>query len=287
MADTTKIAQWREWRKRCAIAKCRAKTANALRSYARQRFTYFLMNLANDVAFDINVPEADECWHLLESYLCVSRPRTGRRYKEWLFARLARSSDDPIDVVQGGATLVLRSVVRDWFYEQSPPKIVSLYAPLGSGIPSPAELLPDPTPQRHDDWEIRDAARAAARNVSLRLDRSTRLVLLARASGIPLFHPGVLQYIGIGHSKASEIPKTILTALADHVRRKWRREPQNWQMRVTFAAYQEIVSGVMARWDSGRARDQLARLVQRARSCKKVAAGKSHSSTKAHESTPS
>lgn len=286
MADRATIAHWREWRKRCAVAKCRETTANALRMYARQRFTYFLMNLANDVAFDIRIPEASECWHLLESHLCVARPRTGRRYKEWLFARLARSSDDPLDVIQGGATLVLRTVVRDWFHEQRPPGTVSLHVPLGPGIPALAELLPDPTPQRHDDWEVRDAAQAVARKVAVTLDPAARLVLMARASGIPLFHPAVLRYIGIGHTKAAEIPKTVLTSLASHVRREWGSEPPAWQMRVALAAYQELVSKIVSRWDSARARNQLVRLVQRARVHQQAGAGGPPPSANAHGETP-
>jgi hypothetical protein len=61
MAASTKIKHWREWRRRCAIAKCRVETAEALRSYARHRFTYFLMKLADHKAFDVNVPEKADC----------------------------------------------------------------------------------------------------------------------------------------------------------------------------------------------------------------------------------
>ncbi len=262
MADLTTIEHWREWRERCAITKCGAKTAGALRSYAKRRFTFFLLRLADDEAFDLEVPDADDCWRLLETFLCVARPRSGRRYKEWLFARLARSSDDPLDIIQGGATLVLRTVVRDWFAAHRPPRTFSLNAPILPGGVSLAELLPDPSSPDRDDWEIRDAAAATARSVATRLSPATRLVLAVRAWGLPLFHPAVLRYIGIGHTKAAETPKAVLGDLAGHVRRNWSREPSSWQMRVCLAAYHDLVALVMSRWDSDRAHSHLNRLLK-------------------------
>ena len=262
MAASTKIKHWREWRRRCAIAKCRVETAEALRSYARHRFTYFLMKLADHVAFDVNVPEAAVCWSLLETHLCVARPRSGRRYKEWLFARLARTTDDPVDVIQGGATLILRTVVRDWFAGLQPSQIASGYTHPAPAGPSVVELLPAPSPTGHGDWEIHEAAQAAALYVARGLDHKTRLVLLARAWGFPLFHPLVLRDIGVGHTKASETPRRVMEALVARIRKTWEREPVSWQKSVALSAYRELVAILSAREEGVRAHAHLSRVIR-------------------------
>ena len=235
------LADWTAWHARCALAPCPPATRDALRRFAWDRFRHYAVRSPGRPApHDGELPSPEDCWHLLETSLATSRTRTGKRYKEWLFARLAGSPDPPLDVIQGGASLLMRSVVaRHLRSEGRSPSTVSLDAPTGSngeGLPL-RDLLPD------------DAAADAAADVGRRLDGAAvvapflrdlaereRLLVLAGRLGLSLAHPAVRAATGLGRSRAYVLWQHIYTRLAEAVRQRFPDEPPRTQLALASEA---------------------------------------------------
>ena len=194
-----------EWKRRCALDLCSENAQADLSAFGARRFHAAVRTCqaaarlrdCGALAF-----EAREIWHLFETYLQVNPARAGKRYKDWLFARVEGSPDSPLDVIQGGATLLMRTVVREHLrQEYSPPNTVSLNAPLpeaGDESLTFEDLLPG---QLDPAWdvEIREfralAARLAQRQVAEMTPRE-RVAALAKALGLSLAHPAVEKAAG-------------------------------------------------------------------------------------------
>ena len=233
------IEHWEEWRSRCAIARCGAVTAAALRGFAWLRFQRYARAVLREDAVSARLPSAEQCWMLLEAYLSVARPRSGRRYKEWLFARLEGAADDPLNVIQGGASLLLRDVVREHLRQEvSAYGVISLDAPAGPGLEGVSlhELLPagmDDNVLGHEREQLADGVADRVLNM---LSDSIRLILLAKELHLPLYHPVVLGVAGVGRSRASELWRSTFNRLADDVRDCFPGEPPVWHLRLALAA---------------------------------------------------
>lgn len=233
------LAHWQEWRALCALQRCGPETTAALRSFAWLRFQRCARAVLGEAAGKARTPMAADCWHLLETQLAVGRNRGGRRYKEWLFARLEGSSGAPLDVVQGGATLLLRSVARQFLArEAAPDGTLSLDAPA-PGAPEGAVLaayVAAPADETLERNEMAGYAVTVAERVFAGLDARARLILLAKRLELPLYHPDVLAVARASRSRASEIWRAAYRRLADETRRLFPAEPPDYQMRLTLEA---------------------------------------------------
>lgn len=241
---TATIQQWEEWRARCAILRCAEPARSALRGFAWARFVRYAGHAIGEAGVRGRVPSAADCWHLLESHLAVARPRSGRRYKEWLFARLENADDPPLHVIQSGASLLIRSVVRDWVLAETPPPATqSLDAPIGpdgAGF-TLADLLPAVDGDDAIEGEEIDRAAAALLPGFLdALDGPARLVLLAKRLGLPLYDPAVLKLAGVGRSRVSTIWRGVFIRLARLVRERHAGEAHDWQLKLTLRATQRL-----------------------------------------------
>lgn len=234
----TSFEQWREWRERCALGRCGAATTAALRGFAWLRFSHYLVHAVGEERARGCLPDAAACWHLFETHLTVARPRSGRRYKEWLFARLEGARDAPLAVICGGASLVLRSVVRDFLLREGPiPALLSLDAPVGDGEgPSLAELLPAPPEDADGDAELRPLAINLADRHFDALPRRERILLLARILGVSLGHPLLLSLLDLGQSRAFEIWRGSFQRLAQRVCQEYPRECEETRRQLLPAA---------------------------------------------------
>lgn len=257
------LSDWTEWRERCAIALCPDDVAKRLRDFAYPRFRRYLSFAIGEEATRDEMPGHDACWDLLEHDLATARPRSGRRYKEWLFARLENSKGDPLDVIQGGATLLLRSVVRTW--AKNIPDIQG-HLSLNREIPgcegiTYLDLLPDEragdVPEEGE--QIADAAQIA--DIVFRgLCRAERLVLLAGSAGVPLYHPHILTVIGFGKTKVAALRKDVLLKIAEEIQRTWPEESTDWKTAVALKAHDALNELVEATDEGGAQRTWLARL---------------------------
>lgn len=245
------VAAWQEWREKCAIAKCSKDSTSELTDFAFSRFRRYARPILGDHTLDADLPKPDACFNLIEQWMSVARPRTGRRYKEWLFARVdAAPRSDAVAVINSGAGYIVRTVVRNWLKDHEPVADVSLDAPLSLAKDiTLVDLIPDENTFQVEEDMLRDLADSLADEVFAAMERQTRLVMLARSSGLPLYHPLLLDEFGCGKTKASEIWKRVLTDIAEIIKEKWPDEPPNWQVSLAMNAF-DSVDRLLAAFDS-------------------------------------
>jgi hypothetical protein len=189
MAD---LESWWMWRERCALARCVPEVQGDLRGFAQNRYALYLRKLNTG---NLQPPSAADAWHGFETHLALGPRRSQKSYKEWLFTR--GEGEATLDRIQGGATLLMRDVVRERLRrEHSPSWMTSLDAPTGAGAdaPSLADLLPSPQDpltevERRDFAEL---ATAAGGTAFAALTHRERIAVLASLSGLSLAHPVVV-----------------------------------------------------------------------------------------------
>jgi hypothetical protein len=208
-----RIAHWREWKRVCALGASSEATRAGLEGFAAQRFrswsARYLERTNAGRLSNIGV-SGRQAWHLFESHVTVKQTRQGKSYKQWLFARPRRPGDSELDVVQGGASLIMRDVVRNHLAaEFSPPQTVSMTAHVETthaGSRTLEELLPDDSDPRAaiSRRELSSLAREHAESLFTRMTRRERIALLAKQARISLAHPAVLDAAGCGKSSLHE-----------------------------------------------------------------------------------
>ena len=263
MTETT-AAQWSEWRRRCAIAKCGQTTAVALASFVSNRFRHYAAHVVGETSVPTETPDPAACVGLVEHWMAVSRPVSGRRYKEWLFARAeGQRGEARQGTIQAGASLVVRTVVRKWLFSSRPREQLSLDAPVpGLEGVTFVDLVPDESAAALDDPLLRDMAAAVADKVFNGMKRPTKLVMLARLARLPLYHPKLLGFFGMSKGKAANTWKEVLADIAGIVMRRWPEETAAWKVDMSMRAL-DALEGLLARRDSdGSIRARLTKLAR-------------------------
>lgn len=223
------LKDWTEWKKYCARKLCSEETQGRLGSFAQSRFGLQLRrqiattNLHDSDALR-QLPSVDDAWHQFESYAALKQTRQGKRYKDWIFARVQGSSAAPLDTIQSGASLVMRSVVRAYLrVEYAPRKAISMDQPLGDSDLTMSDLLPgksDPT----------DAVVANEYNVMAKkhvatlfeaLSHRERIGLLAKFNGIALDNDDVLKSADCGKSTLNQVVRDMLNKLRADIKREY------------------------------------------------------------------
>jgi hypothetical protein len=263
MSETTP-GQWREWRQCCAIAKCEKATALALSSFVSNRFRHYAAHVVGETSVSVEMPDPAACFGLVEQWMSVARPVSGRRYKEWLFARAeGQRGEVRQGTIQAGASLVVRTVVRKWLVNSRPREELSLDAPVpGLDGVTFVDLVPDECAASMDDPLLRDMADSVADKVFNKMKRRTKLVMLARLARLPLYHPQLLDIFGMSKSKAANTWKEVLADIAGIVMRRWPNETAGWKVDMSMRAL-DALEGLLARRDSdGSIRMRLTKLAR-------------------------
>lgn len=228
------IEHWKEWKQKCALGLCGTEARRELREFARMRFHRFAEAYCRGTgANDANAltPDAGEAWHLFETHFCLSGSREGKRYKEWLFVRPRVDRVADLDSIQGGATLIMRDVVRERLRREVAPRwIASLDAPAacsqdGSSL-TLGELLPAAL-ECANDMEYSELERMAetdAEGIMAALERRERIAILANALGLSLAHPAVVRIADCSKSALNNAFHSALSGMAGHVRAQHPRE---------------------------------------------------------------
>ena len=224
------LDDWVRWKTTCALGLCPPETQASLRDFAHVSFRRYVARYATaarTTGADALTPDRNEAWHWFETHLRIRNTREGKSYKEWIFFRTAHPGSTPLDCIRGGATLLMRDVVREYLrQETSPSGARHLEAPLGSGADrgeiTLQDLLPDPadTRQAVAQKEISDLAAASAAPVFATLDRRARIALLARELGLSLAHPIVTAVAGCRKSVLFSAYRQTLEWLAKSVRQR-------------------------------------------------------------------
>ncbi|NQU40397.1 MAG: hypothetical protein HQ523_10630 [Lentisphaerae bacterium] len=221
------MTAWDEWKERCAVALCSPEARTTLQTFGGMRFR----TLAQRCLPLINVTELSavtlsdgDAWHLLERHMTLPDAINGKAYKQWLFARLEGSADPPFDIIQGGATLLMRWVVREHLRsEYLPSNHLSLDHPPASSpaaTPPLSELLPG-TVDARCVVEQRELERLAAEEAAKQftdLPRRARLALVARHLDIPLTDPRLLAHAECRRSAMHEAYRRAATQTIDRLR---------------------------------------------------------------------
>ena len=235
-------AQWSEWQSRCAVAKCGLETAAALRLFGWQRLRHYARAVPGGLAAGNMLPDAAACWHLLETRLATGRTRQGCCYKQWLFARTADATN-PLDAIQGGASLLMRDVTREFLRRECPPpQQVSLDAPIPNteGRLVFADLLPDQSALTEVDMDDAVVSREIAQSFFEALAVNERVVLLARQLEIPLSHPAVEQASGMRRSGLYKLWRAIHLRLAAVVDRAQPDEDRPGRLQLALRAARHL-----------------------------------------------
>jgi len=227
------MAAWNEWRERCAGALCSPEAQTILHTFGGMRFRTLaqrclpLVNLTDASALAISDSDA---WHLLEVHMTLPDAINGKAYKQWLFARLAGSADAPFDVVQGGATLLMRSVVREHLRsEYLPADHLSLNQPLSQQQEDAitlGDLLPGDSASE-SQVALRELAALAASEAQDQfgaLPQRARLALSARHQRIPLSDPELLRKAGCSGSVLHGAYRQTAVATFDRLRERYPRD---------------------------------------------------------------
>lgn len=236
-----RLACWQEWRAVCAAALCGPDTHDYLVGFANHRFQHLASRCdraAQQPGGWLRALPGTEACQRFETHLAVHATRAGKCYKDWLFARTRHSADAPLDVIQGGATLILRAVVRDYLRHERPsPRTLSLQAPLADAESAFTieDLLAD-TSDPANDVALREYERLAsglAEEVFEALNRRERVALAAKTVGVALSHAAVAALTDCGKTALNRAYHMVLERLAATVRSRYPAEDNASQLTLT------------------------------------------------------
>jgi hypothetical protein len=224
----TTVEAWRVWRRTCAADLCPAAEAAQLREFGRLRFDRHLQRYAFRTGHQgpaLRVAETANAWHWFETHAQVSATRAGKRYKDWLFLRAEQHPGDWLSLVESGATLMLRDVVREYLRREHAAGFMqslhrTLHARDQSGY-TLEELLPDPQEPLATllDRELADAAATLAADFFPSLDAREQIALWVRSRGFSLGDPDVQRWASCGRSVLHDVHARCLARLGAAVKR--------------------------------------------------------------------
>ncbi len=242
-ADDTadRQAAWREWKLRCALDLCSPKAAGWLRRFGDQRFLHYWQKVSAQQGHPLDAyrhADRPHAWHLLESYAQTGSGRSGKRYKEWLFAR-APAHGDPatwLQAIESGASLLMRDVVREQARREYTAPFVAdpeRLRPTETGCQAVTllELLPDEsdTFRTVASRDLRDRAECLAAWWVHEADRRAQIGVWARAQGWLLSDPALCEWAGCRRSYLASRHRAELERFCAHVRTCYPREgPAFW-----------------------------------------------------------
>ncbi|MFU8781065.1 MAG: hypothetical protein ACNA71_08600 [Kiritimatiellia bacterium] len=241
MAD---IEHWQMWYERCALALCPPAAQHDLQGFAFNRYQRYWQKSAPTQ----QPPSAPEAWHAFESYLALGHSRTAKAWKEWLFARGGEHA--ALDAIQGGATLIIRDVVRDQLRREYAPRwMSSLQNPVTPGalqdrdsVLSVADLLPDPADPLTDmeQHEHRELATALFARASNQLAPRELIAIIVHHAGKALYQPAVLMAARCSKSSLCNALRQALQKLAGVINQAMPLDSPTSRMQVAAILVEQI-----------------------------------------------
>ena len=245
----TTVEAWQAWRRMCAADLCPADQAAQLREFGRLRFNRHLQRYAFRTGHQgpaLRVADTANAWHWFETHAQVTATRAGKRYKDWLFLRAEQYPGDWLSLVESGAALMLRDVVREYLRrEHAAGFMQSLHRTLhtrdesGSTL---ADLLPDPQEPLAalQERELAAAAAALAADFLPSLDAREQIALWVRSRGFSLGNPDVQRWARCGRSVLHDAHARCLARLATAVKRAHPDEDPAYWLQLACRAVGEL-----------------------------------------------
>jgi hypothetical protein len=245
------LANWQEWKDKCALALCAEDTRRQLPGFVHSRFSHFAQAYAgttNAGSAAGLIPSSGEAWHRFETHFQIHDSPGGKKYKEWLFARMEARGYSAQESVEAGATMLLRDVVREYLRrEHSSRRMISISHGAGGSCHegmtlSVEELLPGTldTARAVEDRELEAMACTDAAGAFARLDRRERIALLAHEAGMSLAHPEALKAAGCGRSALTAAFHSALTGIAAYTREYHPREGKAVQAALACLLFENV-----------------------------------------------
>jgi hypothetical protein len=237
---------WKIWKDKCALKLCPPDIQCALIEFAGIRFN----KLASTYASTTNVSNIralavppEDAWHYFESGLRLRDSRDGKSYKKWLFARAGIDSEPTLDLIQGGATLLMRNIVCEHLRKEfSNPRSLSLDCSSLKSSQTLHDLLPASldTLEEVETRELRSIANTDAETIFADLKYAERVALLARELNLPLNHPNVLLVAHRGKTAVAEAYEAVRSRLAEHIRTRHDKEDSETLAQLSILAFTNL-----------------------------------------------
>ena len=242
------LNDWTAWKKHCARALCSEETQHRLGRFAISRFGIQLkrhLSVTNLVPDDVQrqLPQPEDSWHQFETYAALTQTREGKRYKDWIFARVQLSARSALDTIQSGATLIMRDVVRTFLCKEYAPRTtVSLDRPVGDGSITLGDLLPGSVQQEEgpEATELDLLAAEHAETLFQTMSRRERVGLFAKYSGLSLATPDLLVAADCGKSSLNQAVRKLMPRLRKGVVREYGEDGHNAVMAFTALMLQHL-----------------------------------------------
>ena len=261
------VDAWMEWKKQCAYDLCADGTKAYLLEYAVARFRKWLERCACAMRVSARqhaTMSGRDVWHLLETRMTAGKDLRGKRYKDWLFRRVQLSEDSPLDVIQGGATLVMREAVRDLLRQEAAPGwMLSLGQPL-TGQGEEDLMLEDILAggvNPADEAALREYEAIAgehACDVFKDMTQRERIAVLARKLGLSLACEDVERAAGCKKSVLSELYRGFAGRVGELLRNRYSGEDMESILVLALMTMDRIAEEVL-RW--GKTEESCSRIV--------------------------
>ena len=235
---------WQMWNETCALAHCTDAAQHDLQGFAFDRFTRYLQKIRPSAS----ASSATEAWHAFESHLALGHSRTAKAWKQWLFAR--GGTEPTLDGVQGGATLIMRDVVREHLRKEHAPNwmasldapVASQRAPEGTTALSVTDLLPDPVDPLHavETNEQRALAHSLYPIACEQLSLREKIALAVHHRGKALYHASVLKAAGCSKSTICNALHHAMEKLATTISDALPRECPHTRMQIASILLENI-----------------------------------------------
>ncbi len=256
----TREESWRMWKRLCAADLCDASTAADLRAFGTFRFLHGLQRYASRMGHrgpPLAAADAENGWHLLETYAALGATRRGKRYKDWLFDK-AEGAVDWLSSVEAGASLLMRDAVRERLrQEHAPAWMTSLQSPLGVASDlSIEDLLPDSADPVSviEEQEWREIAQAQAAAFLPELNERQRIVIWARAEGIPLNDSRLAARIGRRPGALYETYQSTVMDICGRLKKLYQDEPSSRMVLLARLVLEHLKKTIRDEFISGKLR---------------------------------
>ncbi len=239
------LEHWQMWQARCAAARCTPAAQRDLAGFAFDRFRRYLRKVRPSFA----PPTASDAWHAFETHFALGRTRALKAWKAWLFAR--GGAQPTLSCIQGGATLIMRDVVRHYLrHEHHPGWMVSLDAPLdpAGDCQGRAIALEDLLPAAADPLAAVDAHDLQAlvdqllAGVGEQLSAREKIALTVHHAGKTLSHRAVMAAAQCGKSSLCNALYEGIQKMADLLQMALPQESANTRMQVAQALIEKIAA---------------------------------------------